>query len=203
MNDHHAHDREGSRTRRSVLSTAGGLLLPASLLIAGTDDAEATKKAKRRRRRRPGMFANDVIINFRNATSATLSYYMDTWVTASSYSGIAPGKESGFAAGIPAWKLTTRAKLYIRLPGMDSHSYMIDCYNPEVGPPWVIISWYSPDSPGRRDDLTGVVFMSENERFEISHLDYRFAVHRWSNGKEPLDRFDEWYTRFFVTMSEA
>ena len=199
MNDHGAHDLEESRTRRSLLATAGGLLLPAGLLIAKADDAEATTKAKRRRRRRHGgvgAFANDVIINVRNATNETLM----TRYPRGRDVFVPTGTESGFAAGLATERLGLDAHLFIKRAGDDRFSYRIWCENHEIGTPDARIYWYDRSDP---HDLTGNRDMDENETFEITHRGYRFAVHRWSNGKEPLDGYDEWYTRFFVTMSEA
>ena len=214
MNDRGAHDLEESRTRRSVLAVAGGLLLPAGLLIGGADEAEATKRAKRRRRRRRrgqvGLFANDVIINFRNATSESLAYRYSSLFAGSAdeFREIKPGAESGFAAGFPASDLTTTGYLDIRLSNFDPYSegasYRVTCRNHEIGAPDAAIVWFpDPRKKGKSENVSGKRDMGEGTMFDITHNGYRFTVHRWSNGKEPIDEYDEWYTRFFVTIADA
>jgi hypothetical protein len=67
----------------------------------------------------------------------------------------------------------------------------------------VDIFWIPTPSKVRWVRLADEIAMDENTTLEVSHGGYRFQVHRWTNGKEPLDGYDEWYTRFFVTMSDA
>ncbi len=192
MNDNGPNDAEEIRTRRSVLAAAGGLLLPTGLMGAGAEGAEATRKTRRRRRGKPGMIANDTIINFRNATSKTLDFHMNSVVT---YTSLEPGKESGFAAGVAPWKFMTEATLFILVPGLNEQ-FNVLCRNLEIMTPFARLS----------SSIEGKIIqesMAENESFEVISRSYRFNVHRWSNGKEALDGYDEWYTRFFVTMSDA
>jgi hypothetical protein len=103
--------------------------------------------------------------------------------------------------------LIMQCDLDIRLPdfpatGVNS-SYMIRCKNYEVGMPDAQIWWYPDPRDHKSDNISGTRDMGEDTTFEITHRGYRFHVHRWTNGKEPLDNEDEWYTRFFVTMSNV
>jgi hypothetical protein len=208
MNDRSEPDLNEPRTRRAMLATAGGLLLPAGLLALDGEDAEATKRAKRRRRRRRkqvGWFGNDVIINFRNATSETLQVtYLTNLPEVNPYFTVEPGKESGFAAGVKPSHLTMAMWLWIRFPGLDYNSYRVRGKNFEAATPLANITWY-PEDVGAAfgHDISGLVQMGEDTTFNVAHRGYRFNIHRWRNGKEPLDDYDEWYTRFFVTLSEA
>jgi hypothetical protein len=207
MSEHSESDLNEMQTRRAVLATAGGLLLPAGLLALDGEDAEATKQAKRRRRRRRkqvGMFANDVIINFRNATGKSVEYSFASRGSQTKFVALKPGKESGFANGMRPVDLKTDAYLIIH-PNIDAtdeqnQTYIVWCENHEIGTPDVVITWYIA---GDSHDISGDRDMDENSRFEIINRGIRFEVHRWRNGKEPLDDYDEWYTRFFVTLSEA
>jgi hypothetical protein len=207
MNEHSESDLNEMQTRRAVLATAGGLLLPAGLLALDGEDAEATKRAKRRRRRRRkqvGVWANDVVVNFRNATSKTVEYAFSSTGSRTQFVALGPDKESGFAAGMKPVDLTTDAYLFIS-PGVDStdgkrQTYLVWCENHEIGTPDVRIRWFDGSD---RHDISGEQDMEENSKFEIIHRGFRFEVHRWTNGKEPLDDYDERYTRFFVTLSEA
>ena len=60
---------------------------------------------------------------------------------------------------------------------------------------------YKNDFNSDVDIVAGERNMDENETFEVTHRGYRFHVHRWADGKEPLDEYEEWYTRFFVSLS--
>ena len=148
------------------------------------------------------MWANDTLINIRNATPQDLEIRNTTtdrgWGGSSAVL-VRAGTEPGFAAGLMGGPQTD-AYLWIRFPWQESYSYGIWCENHEVGVPDVRIYWQN----GRDwQDISGQRDMRENWTFELTHRGYRFHVHRWSNGKEPLDDYDEWYTRFFVTMSLA
>ena len=158
--------------------------------------------------------ANDTVINFRNETHDPLIVrYLSQYPDASrdqSWTGrdieVAPGRESGFAAGFDPWWLTMDAYLLIGPAGYNhgrvNHrfTHRIWCENHE--------GWWTPDvtiyryNDNGRDqfDISGERDMGENTTFEIQHDGYKIHVHRWSDGKEPLDDYDEWYTRFFVTM---
>ena len=156
------------------------------------------------------MFANDTIINFRNAIHETLEIHgqsndqNSSGRDAGAYTGkivsVGAGAESGFAAGMRPMSLRTDAYLFIRHYGHKDPTYRVWCENHEIGTPDVRIAWMQGSS---WQDISGERDMDENTTFEITHRGYRFQVHRWSNGKEPLDDYDEWYTRFFVTMSFA
>jgi hypothetical protein len=76
--------------------------------------------------------------------------------------------------------------------------------NYEIGTPDAQIWWYSdPDYRYSLKDISGPREMGQNTTLEITHRGYRIHIHRWTNGTEPLDDHDEWYTRFFVTMSNV
>jgi hypothetical protein len=208
MNEHSERDLDETRTRRAVLATAGGLLLPAGLLALDGEDAEATKRAKRRRRRRRkqvGVWANDVVVNFRNATDQSLrvgfsSFHRSRTLTVES------GKESGFDVGIPAWAYSALMRLYIRFPDLppgDAPNYEFLCANAEIFTPHFKCWWYPDTTNLNNPTYLGGSSLRENDTSEITHGGYRFHIHRWTNGKEPLDDYDEWYTRFFVTMSNV
>jgi hypothetical protein len=205
MNANGAHDLEETRTRRSLLATAGGLLLPAGLLVTDMDDVEATREARRRRQRRrdkPGMFANDVIVNFRNATDSTRVYRL-RGLSEQGWRSLEPGQESGFATGITPYKLTTSMDVVLPEPGEDIGHYIVTCSNAEIGSPSVDIVWIPSYTQSDRVWVVDDIAMGEDTTLEAFHRGYRFHVHRWTNGKEALDDYDEWYTRFFVTMSNA
>jgi hypothetical protein len=207
MNERNVRDLGETRTRRAMLVTAGGVLLPAGLLAADGEDAEATKQAKRRRRRRRKQVrwvGNDVIINVRNATSERLAFrYSSIWAEAAGHTTLDPGKESGFVTGLKPADLTMKCLVDIRLTNSSGNDerYMIRCINHEFMTPEISISWYP--NPHEFESIAALVNMGEDTTFEITHRGYRFHVHRWTNGKEPLDNYDEWYTRFFVTISNV
>jgi hypothetical protein len=204
MNEYSERDLGETRTRRAMLATAGGLLLPAGLLALDEEDAEATKRAKRRRRRKPASWgANDVIINFRNATSETLRFrYININSGDAGFTALDPGKESGFAANMKPENLTMKCILEIRFSQIPD-LYSIRCANYDIGWPDAEIWWYRDSKDHRFDIISGSRNMGEDTTFEITHRGYRIHVHRWTNGKEPLDNNKEWYTRFFVTMSNV
>jgi hypothetical protein len=207
MNEYSERDLGETRTRRAMLATAGGLLLPAGLLALDEEDAEATKRAKRRRRRRqPAMIANDTVINFRNATNETVGFQFVANSKRFRRLTLAPGTESGFGAGVEPWGLTMLAQLKIRLPGTPPDGeycdYSVKCQNFEYQTPEVKIVWYGSSSGAVRV-IRDWAPMGEDTKIENTSLNYRFEVHRWTNGKEPLDDYDEWYTRFYVTMSNV
>jgi hypothetical protein len=210
MNGYSERDLGETRSRRAVLATAGGLLLPAGLLALDEEDAEATKRAKRRRRRKQASWwASDVIINFRNATSGNLWFrYENEKTNGGGMSLIVPGDESGFAYRMKPEYLTTTCDLEIELYDFESRPWVTDrytvrCTNHDIGWPDAQIWWYPDPRASKHEDISGTREMGENATFAITHRGYRFHVHRWSNDKEPLDNFKEKYTRFFVTMSDA
>jgi hypothetical protein len=149
------------------------------------------------------MFANDTIINFRNATSENRDCAFAALQSDLHWRSLEPGQESGFAPGIKPSHLTTTMHIRLPQPGSDFARHSIVCDNPEVGSPKVDIFWIPTPSKVRWVRLADEIAMDENTTLEVSHGGYRFQVHRWTNGKEPLDGYDEWYTRFFVTMSDA
>ena len=218
MNARDEHESGENRTRRAMLATTGGLLLPAGLRAAAADEAEAEAKATTRRMPRaprPELryWANDTVVNFRNATPQWLWLEKDSSYTSVTNTGkigsCAPGHETGFAWGIPAFDLGTDCTLRISVDYSDyKYQYAVDCETNEIGTPDVTIYWLDHWSNSWKD-ISGERDMDPNTTFEITHYDqwfnwrygtYRFHVHRWDDGKEPLDDYDEWYTRFFVTM---
>lgn len=213
MDANGAHDLEEIRTRRSVLAAAGGLLLPAGLLAGTSEDADARRRAKRHRGRRPGrpgMFANDTIIKFRNGSSQSLQYWYRSYFAENlwNFKPVAAGKETGWMEHFPVEHLTLDAILFIRTGAENDPStrtYRIRCRNYEIGTPDVLIEYGYVDV-GRdpwnvKETLADNVNMGEGVRMVRSDEFWTFNVHRWSNGKEDLDGQDEWYTRFFVSMS--
>ncbi|MFM9105486.1 MAG: hypothetical protein ACKOWF_02170 [Chloroflexota bacterium] len=207
MNVNEPIGREGGPTRRSLLVTAGGLLLPAGLLVAGdAGDAGASRK----RRRRPGMvglFANDTIINVRNGTGAMIMFQFSS---SKASVGLAPGKETGFSSQMKPDELDLDATvdIVVNRGNANETSYRLTARNFNIGTPDAevvrrklrrdgqMLVWDEFEVSGRRN-------MDEGDTFDATDGGFRFHVHRWSNGKEPLDDYKEWYTRFFLTVANA
>jgi hypothetical protein len=201
MNEHSESDLSDMQTRRAMLATAGGLLLPAGLLAADGEDAGATKRAKRRRRRKQVRWVgNDVVVNVLNATRERLYFKYSNGMEYLVHGWLEPGKESGFGGGMKPADLTMTCVVRI---GLNYKYYSIVCLNHEIGTPGANLWWLSDPVKDKWEDISGLRKMGENTTFEITHGGYRFRVHRWSNGKEPLDNYDEWYTRFFLTISKV
>ncbi|MFM9105482.1 MAG: hypothetical protein ACKOWF_02150 [Chloroflexota bacterium] len=173
------------------------------------------------------MFANDVIARWGNQTSRRLkgrvvphdSHSLDYLFCPPGYMlfGLDPGKESAWNAGwTPKWYGTT-SYVWIVEPGERKRQAMVlvECHNPEIGTPSVTISrcemWWgafnaNPDSTIPMYEVKeriGAYDMPENRIIEVEDWStrLRIAVHRWTNGKEQVDDYDEWYTRFYVAAT--
>jgi len=58
-----------------------------------------------------------------------------------------------------------------------------------------------PEVPVHDDGtLLGTIELPENGFFQrdVPDMGLRVVAHRWTNGKEQLDDYDEWYTRLYV-----
>ena len=214
MNAAEARESGENRTRRRMLATAGGLLLPAGLRAADADEAPAQAKEQRQGKRQPPRpelryWANDTVVNLRNATNDKVRVLKNNW----SHLGgrpyyLDPGKELGYYQGIDHESLMTDTWMYIGFG--ESWHFKLYFETNEIGTPDATIYWKY--GPGTWDwgDISGERDMEPNTTFEYIHYDHdfnnrygtpRFHVHRWADGKEPLDEYEEWYTRFFVSLS--
>ena len=122
MYTHDERESGENRSRRRMLATAGGLLLPTGLRAADGDEAVAkTTTRGKRQLPRPELryWANDTIINVRNATDKTLGYevYYPQYHPTRFYRNIQSGQETGFAFGIKPAYLVTDANVHTSIPG--------------------------------------------------------------------------------------
>ncbi len=175
------------------------------------------------------MWANDVITKLGNQTGRRLegrtvphdSHTLDGFAEGVGLGfGLEPGAESGWNWGWePKW-FRTFSNVWIWHPGYSGERRpltMVHCRNWEVGTPKVTISagwvWYEQWLPPEGDasiptyKLGSTLFsreMDENDTISVADRDnrLRIVVHRWGNGKEALDDYDEWYTRFYVAAQE-
>ncbi|MFM9105485.1 MAG: hypothetical protein ACKOWF_02165 [Chloroflexota bacterium] len=144
---------------------------------------------------------NDVIFNFRNATSLWLRcQHSNTGFSSYRFLGLAPGQESGFGWGVKSESLKSNAKLTIEISYPPSE-FTVFAVNHAFAVPDVSLEYFRYGVG--TDKLVTRRDMWENDSFDVTHAGFRVHIHRWSNGKEPLDDYDEWYTRFFVTMSDV
>ncbi|MFM9105484.1 MAG: hypothetical protein ACKOWF_02160 [Chloroflexota bacterium] len=146
---------------------------------------------------------NDVIVNLRNATGQSLPYrFRSPVVHHATFRDIAPGQESGFAAGLTAGQLQSTAELDLELPDpRTGHRCTFTARERAHLGPEVALECVAPDS--RPVQVVGARGMGENDIVDAVHGGYRFHVHRWRDGKEQLDDYRKWYTRFFFTLSNA
>jgi len=105
----------------------------------------------------------------------------------------------------PVESLTKDAVLYIRTgPASESstRTYMVTCRNFEAMTPDASIV-HGKEPPPHWTELNSLadgIALGEGVRMTRSDDRFTFTVHRWTNGKEYIDNYDEWYTRFFVTI---
>jgi hypothetical protein len=149
------------------------------------------------------MFANDVIAKCGNQTRFT----MDVNTVA-----ISPGTECDWNGGNASWGFTVKASIYVRPSGSNPNPFAwVSLFNPEVGYPTARVELrnrpYNDDyvDPGAVvRELMGEQSMHEGRivSCDCPELGFRILIHRWGNGKEALDDYDEWYTRFYVAIQE-
>ncbi|MFM9105483.1 MAG: hypothetical protein ACKOWF_02155 [Chloroflexota bacterium] len=146
------------------------------------------------------MFANDVIAKVGNQTSFAISV--------EGMGLIQPGTESDWNPGVSPWLYTTTKSLNIKPGGSTSRLFANPVlFNPEAGRPTASVHIrdmpYNDDSPTDpiRTPLTKVR-MSQGDMVscDCEELGFRILIHRWYNGKEHMDDYDEWYTRFYVAV---
>jgi hypothetical protein len=207
--------RTGSR--RAFALGATGLFLPAApAVLAAEPAADPETEGRRGRRRkhrkskdRPNALANDTIIRFRNGANQTFGYLFGSRFHSDAgwnYNIVAPGEETGWSEYVMPSKLGTTAYLYIRTgkkTDPTARYYRITCTNREIGTPYVTIEQgYGDLTSGwiTTSTIADSVDLGEGVGMVRSDQKWTFDVLRWDNGKESIDNYDEWYTRFFVTV---
>lgn len=200
--------------RRQFLTTAAGLLVPATGIMASSADAEtgrAGRKHRRRRRRHEqhdlvgGYLTDDVIVKLINHTRFDWSV-----AAATSRSGqwfdtqLIAGRESGWNPGIAERDFWDETSVGIRwrngiLPGglPNLVHYSFDVENPSVGK--ASASVYTWDNSGRVIMILKQS-MREGELVSAKHGGLEFFVHRWHDGDEMFDGDTEEYCRFILRV---
>lgn len=188
-------------TRRTLAASLAGAVF---LTGSGVDARRSRRKSRRPHHRPPQMFADDVVVNFRNRSGQPVQIGMHNSQqgTLSLGATIRSGEDSGYNYRMPTSSYRLDLWRYF-LPAGSNETCLVWCENHEVGVPDVTILRGS--YPGGRWNVSRTladnVDISEDTSLEVNDGGLVIHVERQRDGKIGEDGYDEEYCRFIVTLS--